>query len=264
MASTDRTASRSARAAGTRLLVQLTDSHIHAEPGFTYDGINTRESLAAVIALMQARHGLPDALVLTGDLSDDGSETAYAWLRECLARLAVPAYCIPGNHDDAVVLSAVLPGGEVQVTDRAELGGWRLVLLSSVVAGSEGGSLGRAGQETLAERLAYAGDAPTLVFLHHPPVPVGSPWLDTMCLDDADAFFERIDRHPNARAVIFGHIHQNFDTTRGTLRLLGTPSTCAQFTPGTERHAKDVLMAGYRWFLLRANGDWETGVERLP
>ncbi|MGH3119208.1 MAG: 3',5'-cyclic-AMP phosphodiesterase, partial [Gaiellales bacterium] len=151
----------------------------------------------------------------------------------------------------------------VHVTDWAELGGWQLVLLSSAVAGREGGSLGRGGQDILSGLLRFAGDAPTLVLLHHPPVPVGSPWLDTMCLDDAEAFFEVIDRHPNVRAVVFGHIHQTYDEARATLRLLGTPSTCAQFTPRTEHHVKDVQPAGYRWFLLRSDGDWETGVERL-
>ncbi|MGH8586091.1 MAG: metallophosphoesterase, partial [Gammaproteobacteria bacterium] len=89
------------RPAGTRLLVQLTDCHIRADAGFTYDGIDTRESLQEVVALMRARHGLPNAVALTGDLSDDGSQAAYAWLRGCLTTLAVPAYCIPGNHDDA-------------------------------------------------------------------------------------------------------------------------------------------------------------------
>ncbi len=263
MATIHHTASRADRTKGTRLLVQLTDSHIRADAGFTYDGIDTRESLQGVMALMRARHARPDVVVLTGDLSDDGSQAAYAWLRGCLTTLAVPAYCIPGNHDDAVVLRAVLPGDNVHVTDWAELGGWQLVLLSSAVAGREGGSLGRAGQDTLSGLLRFAGHAPTLVVLHHPPVPVGSPWLDTMCLDDAEAFFDRIDRHPNVRAVVFGHIHQTYDEARGTLRLLGTPSTCAQFTPATECHVNDVLAAGYRWFLLRSDGGWETGVERL-
>ncbi len=266
MASTPVTVPRASgsRDAGARLLVQLTDSHIRADAGFVYDGIATRESLQAVIALMQRRHGSPDALVLSGDLSDDGSPAAYEWLRDCVTALAVPAYCIPGNHDDAETLRAVLPGAGVHAIDWAEIGGWQLVLLSSVVAGREGGSLGRTGQEALANLLAFARDAPTLVFLHHPPVPVGSAWLDTMCLEDADAFFERIDRHPNVRGMVFGHVHQSFDAARGTLRLLGTPSTCAQFTPRTARHAKDPRMAGYRWFLLRSNGAWETGVERLP
>ena len=263
MATTHQTASRTDRPVGTRLLVQLTDCHIRADGGFTYDGINTRESLQGVIGLMRARHGLPDAVVLTGDLSDDGSQASYAWLRGCLTTLAVPAYCIPGNHDDAEVLRAVLPGDNVHVTDWAELGGWQLMLLSSAVAGREGGSLGRGGQDTLSGLLCFAGQAPTLVLLHHPPVPVGSPWLDTMYLDDAETFFEVIDRHPNVRAVVFGHIHQTYDETRQHARLLGTPSTCAQFTPRTERHLKDVQTAGYRWFLLRSDGDWETGIERL-
>ncbi|MGH2822387.1 MAG: metallophosphoesterase, partial [Thermoleophilaceae bacterium] len=221
MATTHQTASRTDRPAGTRLLVQLTDCHIRADAGFTYDGIDTRESLQEVVALMQARHGLPDVVAVTGDLSDDGSQAAYAWLRRCLTTLAVPAYCIPGNHDDAEMLRAVLPGDNVHVTDWAELGGWQLALLSSAVSGREGGSLGRGGQDTLSALLRFAGHAPTLVLLHHPPVPVGSPWLDTMCLDDAEAFFEVIDRHPNVRAVVFGHIHQTYDEARGTPRLLG-------------------------------------------
>lgn len=246
-----------------RLIVQLTDSHIQSDSGYCYDGINTRESLSAVIALMRARHGLPDALVLTGDLSDDGSEASYQWLQGLIGALPVPAFCLPGNHDDGGVLRRVLPGGNVHATDWAQLGAWQLVFLASPVPGSEGGSLGPSGRETLSLLLQFDHDTPTLVFLHHPPVPVGSPWLDTMYLDDAGEFFEILGRHPGVRAVVFGHIHQAYDETRGGLRLLGAPSTCAQFTPRTERHQKDALEPGYRWFRLFPDGGWETGIERL-
>jgi 3',5'-cyclic-AMP phosphodiesterase len=101
------------------------------------------------------------------------------------------------------------------------------------------------------------------VWLHHQPLAIGSPWLDTMAVDNAAEFFRIIDRHRQVRAVVWGHVHQCFEQQRNNVALLATPSTCIQFMPHSEDFAIDPLPPGYRWFELYSDGSFTTGVERL-
>ena len=82
-------------------------------------------------------------------------------------------------------------------------------------------------------------------------------------LRNADALFAILDRHPQARAVLWGHIHQEFDQMRGNLRLLASPSTCVQFAPGSEDFQVGNEAPGYRWLRLHADGGLDTGVSRV-
>jgi 3',5'-cyclic AMP phosphodiesterase CpdA len=51
----------------------------------------------------------PDAVILTGDLTDFGGAREYAHLAELLACLEMPFYLMPGNHDDRENLRAAFP-----------------------------------------------------------------------------------------------------------------------------------------------------------
>jgi Icc protein len=63
--------------------------------------------------------------------------------------------------------------------------------------------------------------------------------------------------------MLAGHVHQDFDGWSHDVRVLATPSTCAQFTPATERCIMDMRPPGYRWLELRPDGSVHTKVEWL-
>ncbi|MEP2615770.1 metallophosphoesterase, partial [Marinobacter alexandrii] len=58
-------------------VLQLTDPHLMADANGELLGVNTRDSLDAVIAQAIKTHGQPDLILATGDLAQDGSEEAY-------------------------------------------------------------------------------------------------------------------------------------------------------------------------------------------
>ena len=95
---------------------------------------------------------------------------------------------------------------------------------------------------------------------HHPPMAVGSPWLDKMGLQNPAELFSITDRHPQSRGVICGHVHQEFSGKHGALQLFATPSTCVQFTPGSVSYGQDDKPPAYRHLLLHAGGEIETEV----
>ena len=60
--------------------------------------------------------------------------------------------------------------------------------------------------------------------------------------------------------MVFGHVHQLHDSTRGGVRLLGTPSTCAQFKPACKEFTIDDKPPAYRRLELFADGRIDTKV----
>ena len=70
-------------------------------------------------------------------------------------------------------------------------------------------------------------------------------------------------RYPQVKAVLWGHVHQEFDQQAAGIRWLATPSTCIQFTPRSADFAVEEKAPGYRWLRLYADGQLETGVSRV-
>ena len=112
----------------------------------------------------------------------------------------------------------------------------------------------------LEQALATAGNRHCMVCLHHHPVPMSSRWLDRVGLTNAAEFLHTIDAHRNVRAIVWGHVHQTHDSLRKGVRLLATPSTCAQFLPHSDDFAVDPRPPAYRTFELRADGSLLTEV----
>ena len=89
---------------------------------------------------------------------------------------------------------------------------------------------------------------------------MASRWLDRVGLTNAAEFLRVIDGHRNVRAIVWGHVHQNYDALRQGVRLLATPSTCAQFLPNADEFAVDRRPPGYRTLELHADGSLLTEV----
>lgn len=252
-----------AQARGVRL-VQLTDTHLFGDPAGDFDGVDTARSLLDVVGLVLAHDWPADAVLVTGDLAHEPTAQAYRRLRDCLAALDAPTHFLPGNHDDPAIMREVL-GERAHVAVRGiTLGAWRLVFLNTHIPGTHAGRVDSAGLAGLRRELSTHRDRPVLILLHHHPVAIGSPWMDSMGLRNAPDLARIVGDFPNVGALVFGHIHQLFETRLGGARVLGTPSTCVQFTPGSDRYSKDSATAGYRWLYLHPDGSLETGVRRLP
>jgi Icc protein len=243
-------------------LLQFTDTHLSASEDGALRGVSTRPALRAVLAHARAFHWKAEALLLTGDLVHDDAG-GYDAVREEFGKLGKPVYCLPGNHDEAAALARELAGAPFQVGGHADFGAWRVVMLDSSVAGQAEGRLSDEELGRLDAAIAHSSGRHVLVCLHHHPVPTGSRWLDTVPLVNASELFAVTDAHPNVRAMAWGHVHQAFESRRRGVRLFGTPSTCAQFLPGSEQFALDSSPPGYRRFTLHADGSIDSEVLRV-
>ncbi len=240
-------------------LIQFTDPHLYREETGMLRGVATHPALMHTIAHAQARDWPVDAILVTGDLVQD-DPGGYAVFRRAFGDLGKPVYCLPGNHDLPEVMRRELAGEPFKVGGTADLGAWRIVLLDSTLPGSAGGRLSSESLAELDAALAGARERHVLVCLHHHPVAMSSLWLDQVGLANPDEFFGVLDAHRNVRSVLWGHVHQSFDALRRHVRLLGTPSTCTQFLPRSERFAIDQRPPGYRTLELLPDGTLQTEV----
>ncbi|MCQ4311278.1 3',5'-cyclic-AMP phosphodiesterase [Stutzerimonas sp. VN223-3] len=244
------------------LLVQLTDSHLFAEAGGKLLGLDTAESLRRVVDLVLREHPRVDLMLATGDLSQDGSLASYERFRQLSERIDAPVRWCPGNHDELATMQQAARDSELMVPV-LDIGAWRVVMLDTLVPGSVFGMLSAEQLELLEQTLQKSPERPHLICLHHHPVIIGSRWMDNIGLHNREALFEVLDRFSCVKALLWGHIHQEFDGWRGGIRLLAAPSTGVQFAPGSEDFQVDTLAPGYRWLRLHANGKLETGVSRV-
>jgi Icc protein len=245
----------------TLRVAQITDSHLFANPLSRLNGMDTLYSLQQVMqTVLDSR---PDMIVFTGDLVDKPTLESYRQVKAVIKQSPVPVYCLAGNHDQPDQLKHSLLSENIRIQDRAMIGTWQLIFLNSHQPDTHAGKLDVSQLDMLNHHLSEYPNRPALIFIHHHPVVIGSLWMDKMGLQQADALFSVLDRYSQVKAVVWGHIHQQFEQTRNSVKLLGTPSTCVQFKPRADEFGLDDKPPGYRWLNLYSDGKFETEVVYL-
>jgi len=250
-------------------LVQLTDLHLLSDRDARMLGVPTWQTFAELLAMADEVTPEPDRLLLTGDLAQDELPSTYAQLREVLAERCSTVRALPGNHDSPAAIRLTFPEGFSDDLPGAmfaeEAAGWLIVGLDSHVDGEVGGTLGGAQVDRLDGVLRAHPDRPTVLFLHHPPAPVGAAWLDQMGLSDADALGDALAPHADRIAGIFcGHVHQDVRSELAGIPVWTTPSTAFQFAVDTTDPDFDEVPPGFRVIDLHDDGTLSTRVVRAP
>jgi Icc protein len=241
-------------------LVQITDSHLCAQPGTVRNGVDVDAGLRAVIERI-GREEAPDMILATGDLAHDGSAAAYRRFAGIVGELKLPVRVLPGNKDDPAVMSQTLAEWCPRVTDA---GAWRLASLDSTVPGRGSGHIDGAQFAFLDHAVATAEDRHILIALHHNPVQTEPGPPDPMMLDDARIFLTHLTGWRQARVLLWGHVHQAFDCRLDNMRALAAPATGYQFKREADgKVVADDRSPGYRWLKLYDDGSIATGVKRV-
>lgn len=239
-------------------LIHITDLHLNSRP---IHGLDPAVRFERVLAAAMAAVPEADALVLGGDLVDDGGDAGYRWLDARLAGVHVPVLAVAGNHESPDGMHRLLR--HARVHDTLALGGWQIIGLNTHVAGHDHGHLDARALTALDDTLAQH-HGPALLVMHHPPVAVGSAWIDALGLAEADALADCLSRHSRVRGVLAGHVHQAHAGCFAGRPVWTTPATHRQFRPGATQFAEDATTPpGYRTVSLGTDGRIETRVRRV-
>jgi Icc protein len=200
------------------LIAQISDLHIKRPGEFAYGRVDTAAALARCVEALNRFAPAPDLVVITGDLVDTPSVSAYGHLKRLLAPLRIPVAVVPGNHDGRGMLRDVWPGHPYAPSNGAlnstcGVGDIDIVLIDSSVPGTPHGELDAATLAWLDATLGASATRPALLFLHHPPFTTGIAHMDVQNLRNAADLAAILRRHQRARLIAAGHVHRATLTT---------------------------------------------------
>ena len=182
----------------TPCFIQISDTHLVADTSLESYGVNPYENLERVIARISHLDPPPAFVVFTGDLISDDDPQSYRHLKLLADRLPSPVHFGMGNHDvrrpfRRVVLGEASPGSEPHYY-AFDTAGYRFIVLDSLVEGQVAGEVDATQLAWLDDTLTGGSGQPTVVFMHHPPVPTGVDWLDAQAFGNADALLDILAR----------------------------------------------------------------------
>lgn len=217
-------------------VVQLSDCHLLSDPDLLFKGVNPAQHVQEALNHIARLQPSADLLVLTGDLAHDERVETYRWLKAQLNQTSIPFCLVPGNHDSPTLMDDEFgpQGGNPYGGFVIHRNGWSFLGLSTHRPNREEGYLGERQLSWCQSHLQALGETPTLVFMHHPPVAVGSPWIDRIGLHDSAAFAQCLIDAPQVKGIFCGHVHQPFAGLIGQTPVYTTPSTAVQFRPNTD------------------------------
>jgi 3',5'-cyclic-AMP phosphodiesterase len=216
-------------------IAQISDPHVRPAGVRYKDTMDTNAALAAAVRQINALEPLPDLVILSGDVVDEGDAAEYDNARAILGDLRAPLMLIPGNHDDRARFrsafasnladsDAVSPSGPLhQVHDTA--GPVRIVALDVTVPGRHHGQMTDEAADWLERTLAAEPDRPTVLVMHQPPIDSGIPYLDKYKCRDGHLLEAVVARFQNVHRVLCGHVHRTITARFGGTILCIAPST---------------------------------------
>lgn len=240
-------------------ILQITDTHLVAAPGLLGGVLDPRTALERTVADIAA--SLPklepvDALVVTGDLSDDGSAQSYALLREGLEPLGLPVLPVPGNHDARENMRSAFADLDLFASSGRlnwvrDIGGLHVVGIDTMVDNSGSGTIDEETARFLDAALAW--DGPVLLAMHHPPFISGISFMDAIGLPNAERLAGALQRSPAEIRIVCGHVHMMAAGSVGGRIAIACPSVCSSFDVDFRPDAPVGFFPGGGGFMIH---DW--------
>lgn len=214
------------------LIAQISDLHIKPRGRLAYGRADTAADLTRCVVEIERLPQKPDIILISGDLTDGGSEEEYAHLRELLAPLAQTVLAIPGNHDDREAMRAAFAGQGCSpeadflhfVYDDPAMP-LRIIGLDTVAPGESSGLLCADRLAWLEAQLLANPERPTLIAMHHPPFATGIAHMDAIGLNGKEGFTEIVGRFPSIHLITCGHVHRLVRASVGGRPTLICPGT---------------------------------------
>lgn len=229
-------------------IAQITDCHLLATADGSYKQVKPAQHLQAIVRQLQQE--LPDAVLLTGDLTQDHSAASYQLLAEILAQLACPVFCVPGNHDDPEQLHRLCQNLPFRPERDLRLGAWQLLLINTK-GDTPAGVFPPAEQQWLAEQASASQAAAIWLFCHHHPRNLHC-FIDLHGQTQQTELWQAIASETRIRGIAHGHAHYAYHQRWQQVDIVGCPASSVQFLPVTDWQTED---GGPQWC------DWEFGCD---
>ena len=228
-------------------IFQITDLHIGGAGEKPFD-VDVRANFLRILETLKSHNF--DLLVISGDLCyQDGEAAIYRWIRQELEQSGLPYCIIPGNHDDDQLLIEHF-GLPASYCDSFF---FHLPTPAppTVFLNSGKGHVAPAQTKQLEAYLkGIAG--PVCLFMHHPPLPMGVPYMDqNHAMRECDDLLDVLTKHPYPISIFTGHYHVDKSLRWKNLDIHITPSCFFQINWRKEQFEVDHHNCAFRWI------DWD-------
>ena len=227
------------------LFCQISDTHFMNKSEKIYNQIETFTQFVKVIEYCKELNPNPDFYIMSGDLIHDRPEYYQNYIKLC-KQLNKPFYLMMGNHDirsnlKEFVLNKDLIDKNGFINFAINNPSLKIICLDTVKEKNIEGELTKESLNWLEKELITDSKKPTLIFMHHPPISIGSALFDHIKCTNGDDFLSLIQKFPNVLKVIFGHVHCIYQQKIKKLDLLSCPSSSFQF-PIEAKTTKNLLL----------------------
>ncbi len=231
-------------------IIQITDLHLGQAGEYTY-GIDVRANFIKILA--EAKALSPELIVLTGDFCfKEPQRSIYQWALPYVERLEIPFKVISGNHDDPLILAQEfkqehhLAGKELYYQETWDQ--WPVLFLDTTTA-----QLSKTQMDWLEQALKEI-QRDTIIFMHHPPIPSGVPYMDKNHSFKTQEFIsELLSKLPFRIHIFTGHYHVDKIINRGNISVYITPACFFQINQYQVDFAPDHHLIGMR--IIELEGD---------
>ena len=231
-------------------VLHLSDLHLCSSSDAIIYGVNPYENLMRAVRKIKKLSNI-ELCVITGDISNDGSEESYELADKALSVLPFPVYVTNGNHDDYHNLMEV-QHGKLRAEPKMTLNGIDFLFLNSVAIAEDGSnrSKGFIRDEEI-ERVKRVKDQsnPTIVLMHH-PVLTSDSWMDRRILINREDFLSIVTSIPQIVAVLSGHNHRSFKQKVGSCLFSTSPSVSTSYSD-LLRPYEEAYSPGFDLFSIR-------------
>lgn len=231
----------------------MSDLHIE-NYGKTIWNVDTKEHFNQALKKIKSIGNI-DAIIVSGDLSNDGSLWSYNFIDESFAHLGIPTYCCPGNHDNLKVFYNDYQPSFYKNIEYFIINGITFIMLNSVIDGMARGFFN---PKTLS-RLIQSSYSSTIVVLHHPPIEQKG-WLNRKLLENRNAFNDMVVHTNNIKLVLYGHTHYHRNDIMDGIVYSSASSIGFAFNP--YRH-KFEIANGEEGFSLITITDGKINIENI-
>ena len=236
--------------------IQITDSHLLEGGNVNLHNIPINEIHFKIFSEIKKIETEIEFILVTGDISESGSDESYLNAREIFSSLNKPTYWIAGNHDNLKAIHLFNNQTNIRSEKTFTVNGIHFILLNSVALSSDGknrsrGVLSSKELDFLKLELEQNVTKQIVVALHHPPIKSGT-WKDDRMLENAEEFLEVIIQYGNVKLVLYGHQHLVNETTIGKTKFYSPPAASFQFDKNI-KWGFDDLPAGFG--LISINND---------
>jgi Icc protein len=222
------------------IIAQISDTHIDLDGP---NGAARRGNLERCVTAINRLEPLPDVVIHTGDLTQNGEPAEYEAARRILGALRCPLHVAAGNRDDRAAIRAAFPAGRYLLPDTpfvqysVDTFPVRLIAVDTLSESSNQGDFCQVRADNLRTALAEDTAKPTVIFMHHPPFEVrDSDYpFQFAAWESVERMEQALDGQRHVVGIFCGHTHRETAGEVGAVPANSMPSVAVDLRLGQYR-----------------------------